>query len=153
MKFLLAAIIMTMFNTIILQVSEPQKESNVVQIIIAVTGLVTALGIIFNIYMTNRNRVENKAQLQEVAKGVDGITTKLIETKTTEAHMMGVKEATDAIGKQKAMGDAVRIEMMEKQQLKDQMPTQKHTDSNVKDVKEEIVRAVEDSADETHKKG
>lgn len=135
---------------ILLQVSEPQAGNNIVQIITAVTGLVTAMGIIFNIYMTNRNRAENKAQLQEVAKGVDGITTKLIETKTTEAHAMGMKQATDAMWKttadiQEGVNKGIDQERKE-QAFRDQPSTQQKDYTEVKD---EIIDVVEKKADET----
>lgn len=81
----------------------------------------------------------------ETALKVDG----LLEQKTLADKALGRIEGIDTAAKEKAIGDARELQAIKEQQLLHQPPPS--IKSDVKEVKDEIVKTIESKGDETQK--
>lgn len=128
---------------ILLQTEAPTND--LAQIILAVGSVLGIIGgIISPFILIYLNKIAGAQHM--MATKVDG----LLEQKTLADKALGRIEGIDTAAKEKAIGDARELQSLKEQQLLNQPPPNRETKSEVKDVKDEIVHALER---EIHKKG
>lgn len=143
--------VLFLYNTIGAAVSD-SFWNNATTIIVALTALVTALvtALIKLITFLRSIKTEVKTvkdDVQEVKKSING----LLEQKSKADLALGVVQQQEEAAKEEGIANKARLELIREQDLLNRQPPQSHnTKNDVKDVKDEIVKTLEN---EIKKKG
>lgn len=140
MKFLLGAYLMTMLNTMLLLVSDAGwiAITSISASFFSLVGLVAVALINKKVNAVVTTTTDTNQKIKDVSSKVDG----LLDEKTIADEEAGAKKERDSRDRQDAAENVGKLKAHEEN---------KNTVTEVKQIKEVIVKAVEVKADETKK--